>query len=35
MWSGIIYDLESFAVNEHQLRLYYDDSEKSVTLKKE
>jgi hypothetical protein len=35
MWSGIIYDLESFAVNAHQLRLYYDDSEKSVTLKKE
>jgi hypothetical protein len=35
MWSDIIYDLESFAVNKHQLRLYYDDSGKSVTLSKE
>ena len=35
MWSGIIYDVQSFAVNEHQLRLYYDDSQKSVTLSHE
>ena len=35
MWSKVIYDLESFQVNEHQLRLYYDGAEKSVTLSKE
>jgi hypothetical protein len=35
MWSDIIYDVETFAVNEHQLRLYYDDSQKSVTLTRE
>lgn len=32
MWSDVIYDFESFSVNEHQLRFYYDDSSKSVTL---
>jgi hypothetical protein len=32
MFSKIIYDLESFEVNEHQLRFFYDDSQKSVTL---
>jgi hypothetical protein len=32
MWSDFIYDVESFAENKHQLRLYYDDSGKSVTL---
>lgn len=35
MWSKIIYDLESFQVNAHQLRLYYDGAEKSVTLSRE
>jgi hypothetical protein len=35
MFSKIIYDLESFAINEHQLRLFYNDSEKSVTLSHE
>jgi hypothetical protein len=35
MFSKIIYDLESFEVNEHQLRFFYDDSEKSVTLSRE
>ena len=35
MFSKIIYDLESFEINEHQLRFYYDDSEKSVTLSHE
>jgi hypothetical protein len=35
MFSKIIYDLESFSINEHQLRLFYDDSEKSVTLSHE
>jgi hypothetical protein len=35
MFSGIIYDLESFEVNERQLRFYYDDSEKSVTLSRD
>jgi hypothetical protein len=32
MFTRVVYDFASFAVNEHQLRLYYDDSEKSVTL---
>jgi hypothetical protein len=32
MFSKIIYDVETFGINEHQLRLYYDDSQKSVTL---
>ena len=32
MFTRIVYDLESFEINEHQLRLYYDDAEKSVTL---
>jgi hypothetical protein len=32
MFTKVIYDLESFEVNEHQLRFYYDNSEKSVTL---
>ena len=35
MFSKIIYDIESFEVNEHQLRLFYDDSQKSVTLSHE
>jgi hypothetical protein len=35
LWSDIIYDVQTFAVNEHQLRLYYDDSQKSVTLSHE
>jgi heat shock protein HslJ len=32
MFSDVVYRLESFAINEHQLRLYYNDKEKSVTL---
>lgn len=32
MFIKVIYDLESFEVNEHQLRFFYDDSQKSVTL---
>ena len=32
MFSDVIYRLESFAINEHQLRLYYNDKENSVTL---
>jgi hypothetical protein len=32
MFSKIVYDLEFYEINEHQLRFYYDDSEKSVTL---
>lgn len=32
MFTKVIYDLESFEVNEHQLRFFYDDSQKSVTL---
>ena len=32
MFLKIVYDLESFGINKHQLRLYYDNSEKSVTL---
>jgi hypothetical protein len=32
MFSDIVYQLRSFKINEHQLRFYYDHSEKSVTL---
>jgi hypothetical protein len=32
MFSRVIYDIESFEINEHKLRFFYDDSEKSVTL---
>jgi heat shock protein HslJ len=32
MFLKVIYDIESFAINERQLRLYYDNSEKSVTM---
>jgi hypothetical protein len=35
MFLKVVYDLESFEVNQHQLRLYYDDSEKSVTFSRE
>jgi hypothetical protein len=35
MFYKAIYDLESFHVNANSLRFYYDDSEKSVTLRKE
>jgi hypothetical protein len=35
MFSKIVYDLESFEVNEHQLRLFYDDSQKSVTMSRQ
>jgi hypothetical protein len=35
MFLKVIYDIESFAINEHQLRFYYDNSEKSVTLTRE
>jgi hypothetical protein len=32
MWSDVYYHLRSFRINENQLRFYYDDEEKSVTL---
>jgi hypothetical protein len=32
MFSDIVYQLRTFEINEHQLRFYYNDSEKSVTL---
>ncbi len=35
MFSDVVYRLESFAINEHQLRLYYNDKENSVTLSHE
>jgi hypothetical protein len=35
MFLKVVYDLESFEVNKHQLRFYYDDSEKSVTFNRE
>jgi hypothetical protein len=35
LFTKVIYDLESFEVNEHQLRFFYDNSEKSVTLSRE
>jgi hypothetical protein len=35
MFSKIFYDLESFRINEHQLRFYFDDSRKSVTLSRD
>jgi hypothetical protein len=35
LWSKNIYDFESFSVNKSQLRFYYDDSGKSVTLSRE
>lgn len=34
MFSGIIHTLESFKVNECQLRFYYNNGKKSVTLEK-
>lgn len=35
MFLKIVYDLESFAINEHQLRFYFNNSENSVTLSHE
>jgi hypothetical protein len=35
MFIDVIYRLRSFEINEHQLRFYYDDSEKSVTLSRD
>ena len=35
MFLKVVYDLKSFEVNQHQLRFYYDDSEKSVTFNRE
>jgi len=32
MFIKVIYDIESYAINDHKLRLYYDDSRKSVTM---
>jgi heat shock protein HslJ len=32
MFSDIVYSVRSFEINEHQLRFFYNDSEKSVTL---
>jgi hypothetical protein len=32
MFTDVIYRLRSFKINAHQLRFYFDDSEKSVTL---
>jgi hypothetical protein len=35
MFTKIIYKLRSFEINKHQLRFYFDDSEKSVTLNRQ
>ena len=35
MFSDVVYRLESFVINEHQLRFYYNDKENSVTLSHE
>lgn len=32
MWSEVYYQLRSFKINRNQLRFYYDNSEKSVTM---
>jgi hypothetical protein len=34
MFTDIVYLIRSFEINEHQLRFYYDNSEKSVTLRR-
>lgn len=35
MFTSSINNIESFEVNKHQLRLYYDNSAKSITLNRE
>jgi hypothetical protein len=35
MFTDVINQLRSFKINEHQLRFYYDNEEKSVTLSRE
>lgn len=35
MFSDVINYLRSFKINEHQLRIYYDNEEKSVTMSRE
>jgi len=35
MFSSVINDVDSFEINKHQLRLYYDDSAKSITLSRQ
>lgn len=34
-WSQVYYQLRSFRINRHQLRFYYDNEEKSVTLSRD
>jgi hypothetical protein len=35
MFTKVIYEVESYAINDHKLRLYYDDANKSVTMTRE